>query len=543
MLSGTGSVHLDDAFLSHPEIAFLTARHEAAAAVMAIGSARVTNQLGVVVVTTGPGGINAAAGVLEAWVDAVAILVLSGQVENRHLARTRHFGVQGFDIVEVVSSFTKYAAVVREPATIRYHLEQAVARARAGRPGPVWLDIPADVQSALIELDALEGFAEKLMLEAPMPVAAESIDAALALLEHSSRPLLVLGQGVRQAGALRTFGQLARALDVPVIATRLAQDLLPYDLHGYHGQGGIRGRRHTASVMRRADLVLSFGASLAHGFVGEDFDAFAPDAQIVMVDIDPAELTKPGVQIDLPIQADVAEVLSQLLARIVRFQLPDYSAWTQECEALKHSHPTVLPHYEGNPINSYYFLERLEAHTDARHIFVSDAGSAYYITGQGLTFSAGQRELTSGAFATMGVALGLAIGASFTKPEAQVLVVTGDGSIELNIQELRTISQNRLAIKVFVINNGGYASIRASQDATCGGRYTDDQSVLDFARVAAAFDLPFHRLERYETLDREIAALLERAGPTLVEVVCDKHQEIVSPAAELAASADREPIR
>jgi acetolactate synthase-1/2/3 large subunit len=528
MLSGTGSIHMDDAFANHPELGYATARHEGAAVVMASGLAQITGGLGVVLATTGPGGINAITGVTEAWVDSVPLMVITGQAPRRHLASTRYFGIQGFNVVDAVGSFTKYAAVVMEPESIRYHLERAAHAARSGRPGPVWLDIPADIQAAMVDPGTLRGYEPG----APEPDElglALSFDEIVAMLRGAERPLLVLGGGVKQARALPAFRQLAERTGAPVVATRFAQDQLSYGLDWYFGLAGIRGRRHTGLIMRGADCVLGLGTSLAHGFIGEDFDGFGADTRIALVNLDPAELSKPGAPIDVPVRADVRVAIAELLERLAVTELPDYTPWMRHCRELKDRHPTVVPAYMSNPINSYHFVECLERQSSPRSVFVSDAGSSYYITGQALRFEDGRRQLTSGAYASMGIALPLAIGASFADPAAQVLVVTGDGSIELNIQELRTVSQYGLGIKVFVINNGGYASIRDSQDAMCGGRYTDDQDVLDFEKVAAAFDLRFHLLDRFETLDEEIRGILDQDGPALIEVVCDTAQEMLRP--------------
>ena len=534
MLSGTGSIHLDDAFAAHPEIRYACARHEAAAVVMAEGAAKLSGGLGVVVVTTGPGGINAIGGVSEAWVDAVPVLVISGQVPTRHIAPTRYFGVQGFGIVDAVRRFTKYAALVSDPASIRFHLERAIHEARSGRPGPVWLDVPADVQAAHVEPDALEPFVPDADDSPPDPPPA-ALDQIATMLRSARRPLVLFGQGVLQAGALPALRRLLDLTGAPAMASRQAHAVWPLSTPGYLGQAGIRGRRHAGIVMRRADLVLSLGCSLGSAVVGEDLDGFDPDATVVMVDVDEAELVKPGLPVDIPLRADVGAVLAGLVARLERHGAADVAAWTEECEELAAASPAVPPEWRSDPINSYHLVERLEAHTGPRHVFVSDAGSSYYVTGQALRFENGQRELTSGAYATMGVALPMAIGAAFADPDARVVVVTGDGSIELNIQELRTLSQHGLDVKVLVINNGGYASIRDSQDAMCGGRYTDDQSVLDFRKVADAFDLPFHLIEREAQLDAELSGVLDTRGPALVEVVCDTEQEMILPAFGTAA--------
>lgn len=543
MLSGTGSVHLDDAFATGGRFKYICARHEAAAVTMAQAEAKLTGRIGVAVVTTGPGGINAINGASEAWVDSVPVLILSGQVPTyNYVPRARSFGLQGFNIIDIVRHITKYAAVVTEPDSIRYHLQKAIHSATHGRPGPAWLDICLDVQSAAVNAESLATFDPP-----PIPRADAAGDAAaiLRLLQAARRPLIVAGQGVRQAGAVAELRRLADRLNVPVQTTRLALDLLPFSVPYHMGLGGVRGRPSAWRIAREADLVLSLGSSLAHGFVGEDFAAFAPEAKVVMVERDEDEIAKPGVALHRVVRQDVAAVVRELLARLPDYDLPSYAPWLARCQALKRSHPVVRACDRGNPINSYHFIERLDFHSRANDIFVSDAGSSYYIAGQALRFEHGQRELTSGAFATMGMTLPLAIGAAVSRPEARVLAITGDGSIETNIQELHTISQYGLPIKIFVINNGGYASIRDSQDEMCGGRYTDVEEILDFAKVAAAFALPYRLIERADDMDSLLEAVLAERGPVLVEVVCDRAQKMIRPQkeaveTETAAAAERD---
>lgn len=529
LLSGTGSVYLDDAFARHPEIRHTCARHEAAAAVMAAGHARLSGTLGVAVVTTGPGGINAIGGVAEAWVDGIPILVVSGQVERRFVRSSkRAFGVQGFDIMGCVGGMTRYAALVDDPESIRHHLEAAVFHATTGRAGPAWLDIPLDVQRAEIDVNRLAPFPRPDPVPPPVDLDAQVARVHSALAE-AKRPVIVLGQGVRMAGALAPFRTLSRQLDAPIVATRLALDLLPLDHPDHMGLGGIRGRRHTGAVLRGADLVLALGSSLAPAFVGDDFEAFSADARVLMVDNDPDEQRRGRARVDIGVPCDLAVFLPALSERLRALPFAPRPEWRDACRALAAAHPTVGPDLPLDPVNSYRFVAQLEAASGAEHVFVSDAGSAYYVTGQTLTFRRGQRELTSGTYATMGVALPLAVGAATCSPSPRVLVVTGDGSIELNIQELRTIAQYDLDVKIFVINNGGYASIRDSQDVLCGGRYTDATETLDFSRVAAAFGLPFHLLDCHAAIVERLPAILAPRGPALVEVVCDQHQEIFRP--------------
>lgn len=529
MLSGNGSIYLDDAFAFHPGMKYITARHEATAAVMAEASAKLTNHVGVVVTTTGPGGANAFSGVVEAWVDSVPLLVISGQVKRHQMASNlRSFGVQGFNITESVKNITKYAAVVTDPAQIRYHLEKAFYFAKEGRPGPVWLDIPWDVQASNIEKEALSGFVQPSSAVVPHGWQADA-DDALSIISQSERPLIIVGQGVRSANAIADFRLLIEQIGAPVVSSRLGQDILP-DLHPlYFNLAGIRGHRHTGLILRECDVVLSLGSSMSHAFIGESGEAFARETKIIMVDLDRAEVEKPCLNVYLPILHDVREVMQYMTDRMRTLQMHDYKEWVETCRNFKNCYPMIHEKDRTDPINSYCFLECLEKASDAHHIFVSDAGSSYYIAGQILRFDKGQREITSGAFASMGMTLPLSIGAAVTDRDSQVLAITGDGSIELNIQELSTIAQYALDIKIFVINNGGYASIRNTQDNVCDGRYTDQQPILNFEKIADAFQLPFFRLDQYETLDYLIPQILHQKGPALIEVICDSHQQMIFP--------------
>ena len=528
ILSGTNSIHLDDAFAHHKGIQYICARHEAAAAIMAEASAKLTGNIGVVIATTGPGGTNAIGGVVEAWVDSVPILVISGQVYKKQISEgVRSFGVQGFNIIENVQNITKYAVQVSDALQIRFHLEKAIHKATTGRPGPVWLDIPFDVQSEKISPDELEGYTPEHSI---VNSNRDKVSAVIDTLLDSNKPLIAFGQGIRNAGAIVEFKQMLEQLKIPSITARMGLDILPYSNQYFFGLGGMRGHRAPAVIIKECDLIIAMGTSFTHAFAGENYDQFNPSAKLIMVNIDSSEITKPGLNVDLALEMDLKEFIDMLINDSkVQSMDNNYSEWLKWCSELKKDLPTVLPSYAGNPINSYYFVECLNRHSKDNYIFVNDAGSANYVCSQGLKLREGQRELTSGAFYSMGVALPLAIGASVTEPEAQVIAITGDGSIELNIQELLTMSHNNLNIKLFVINNGGYASIRKSQDDMVGGRYTDDEEVLNFSKVSDAFELPYHILVNYHELDEKIPEILDAYGPALIEVVCDKNQKIIAP--------------
>jgi len=544
MLAGGGSIYLDDGIACHKHLKPVFVRNEATAPMMAEAYARLTQNLGVVYVTTGPGGANAVTGVVEAWVDSAPVLVVSGQVQTSqtthkaNIKNFRTFGTQELNIVKIVDSITKYAAMVDDPNSIRYHLEKAVYYAKSGRPGPVWLDIPLDVQAATVNEAELRGYEPKQQAVNKKGDVGVHVEDILRLLRSAKRPLIVAGQGIRISKALVEFRKLVEHLGVPVICSRLGQDILPFSFSNYFGHGGTQGSRFSGLIMKESDLVLSLGSRLAVPFVGADLDAFSEKAKVVMVDIDEAELRKPSVPIYLPINADVKAIIDGLLRRLVgNVSLPDYADWLRLCQDYKAKYPLITTDQEKNPIDLYYFVSRLDAMSGANDIFVNDAGSSYYVSGQALKFEKGQREITSGAFASMGLAIPLAIGCSRAMRDARVLAVTGDGSLELNIQELKTMSSYHANVKLFVINNGGYVSIRNTQSALCGGRYigsdqvADDQ-ILDFQKVAAAFDLPYFVIQKYEEVDDNLSEILSQEGPAFVEVVCDNYQKIIKPLRE-----------
>ena len=527
MLSGTGSVHLDDAFAFQKDINHICARHEAAAVYMAEAAAKLTGKIGVVIATTGPGGTNAISGIVEAWVDSAPVLVISGQVNTAQISKgVRSFGVQGFNIIENVQNITKYAVQITDPYSIKFHLEKAIHEATSGRPGPVWLDIPFDIQAQKINQDELEGFNIDYK---PKVSIDKKINEVISLIKSSVKPLIIFGQGVRSSGAIEEFESFLENYQIPAICSRMSFDILPYENPFYFGMGGMRGHKAPSILMKEADTIVILGSSFTHAYAGDSYDCYNQDAKLVMVNLDNSEATKPGLKIDISLNVDVKEFL--YTANILHNKNDvHYPTWLSRCRYLHENLPSVDDSMAKNPINSYYFVECLNKVSEENHIFINDAGSSNYICSQALKLKKGQRELTSGAFYSMGIALPLAIGASATELDSQVIAITGDGSIELNIQELRTLSQNNLNVKLFIINNGGYASIRKSQDEIVGGgRYTDDEEVLNFENVAKAFELDFEILDNYQSLEIDLKKILSKKGPALIEVVCDSKQEIIEP--------------
>lgn len=543
LLTGFGAMYLNDGIASQPSIKYYTARNEAASPMMAEAYARLRQSLGAVCLTSGPGATNALPGLAEAYVDGAPIIILSGQSPVKQTSRfinsltnhaVRSFGIAEIDIVKIVDgSLTKYAMMITDPKTIRYHLEKAVYMATSGRPGPVWLDIPMDVQCAEINPDSLKRFS-------PPPIVKprdldKNIDLVFDMLQKSKRPLIVAGYGIRQGNAVNKFKEFLNLLNVPVVLSRGGIDLLPFSNPNNMGLAGIKGSRYCRKIMQSADLIISLGSRLAVPFIGSNQDYFSKDTPSVVVDIESAELNKHGIRIDLPINVDVGMVINALITRLLyRSNRFHFAPWLSYCQKLKESYPMVTDDMKRDPIDLYYFMSRVDAISDSKNIMVTDAGSNYYVGGQVYKFEHGQRELTSNTFAAMGLTIPLAIGASVARKNAQILAVTGDGSLELNIQELKTISYYKMNIKLFVINNGGYVSMRNWQDGFFEGRRigSDDDTgaePLNLSKIADAFGLKYAVITKHNQIDDQLREIVSRDGPLFVEVVCDSNQKIIEP--------------
>jgi acetolactate synthase I/II/III large subunit len=546
VLTGNGSMHMNDAIVKEPRLKYVCARNEAAAPVMASAYSRVSNRLGVVSVTSGPGATNAVAGLAEAWVDSSPVIIISGQSPTNELPAAgvkpvRTFGTAGVDIISVVKPITKYAATVFDPTRVRAELERAVFEATSGRPGPVWLDVPMDIQSAEIDPSKLEGFSEPLNKSDEFSLESQ-INELSALIQTAERPLVIAGQGVRQAAAVDDLLTFLNQTEIPFGLTRLGQDLIPRSHPNNLGHLGRRGAASSRAILGEADLILAVGARLATQLAGQNLSHFSPSAKVVMVDIDEAELEKFGTRLSISINADAKLFLATANRRNILMNKELTADWLGWCQATKMN--SVVPQASDNrsPMDLYYFMNALDRISGSEHILITDAGSNYYVGGQVYNFEDNQREVTSGTFAAMGTGVPLGIGAAIGAPEKQVLAVTGDGSVELNIQELKTISYYQLNIKLFVINNGGYASMRNWQDTFFDGRRigSDDETGaegLNLEAVARAFDLNYVRLESPESLEADLRVLIEQSGPMFVEVICNPNQRILQPFEETEESS------
>ena len=548
MVTGGGAMHLNDAFGRAKGLTVVCLHHEQACAMAAEGYARLGGKPAVLNVTTGPGGINALNGVFGAYTDSVPMVVVSGQVRRETIAGNvsaglRQLGDQEVDIVRMVGGITKSAVTVQDPARIRYEIEKALHLAVTGRPGPTWVDVPIDIQGMSIDVDALIGFdpyeaGACLALEseaAPLTGGAlrQAARTVLERLAASKRPCVLPGTGVRTAGVADRFLAVARALGAPVATAFNAHDLMADDNPLYVGRAGTVGDRAGNFAVQNADFLLVLGCRLNIRQISYNWDSFARSAFQAMVDIDKAEMAKPTLRIDLPIHADLGAFFDALEAELPAFRpgraAADYLAW---CQARRARYPVVLPEYWRSPapVNPYCFAHTLFEALDENDIVVTGDGTACVVTFQAAVIKQGQRLFSNSGSASMGYDVPAAIGAWFAAPGARRIVcLAGDGSVMMNLQELQTIVGARLPVKLFILNNDGYHSIRQTQqnyfpDNVVGCGPESGVTFPDFLKLGAAFGFPVSRIAAHEGMGAAITAMLDADGPALCEVILDKAQ-------------------
>ena len=538
MVTGGGAMHLNDALGNHPSLTTIFCHHEQACAMAAEAYYRVTGRMAAVNVTTGPGAINALNGAFGAYVDSMAMVVVSGQVKRETLARStglplRQLGDQEADVIQMVHGITKYSALVDDPTDIGYHLDRAIHLAASGRPGPVWLDIPIDVQSAMVSPESLRKYDPAEDHRPPRTQNLQSaVNGVIAELRAAKRPVIYAGTGIRLSSQYARFLDLARRLRVPVVTAWNSNDLLPDDHPAYAGRPGSLGNRAGNFTVQNADLVLILGCRLNIRLVSYNWKSFAPKARRIMVDIDAAELDKPTLAIDQKVQADLASFLPAFDAMTEGWQ-PAHEGWLAWCRTRLARYPVVLPEYwnKPEPVNPYCFVQRLFEQLREGDVVVCGDGTACVTTFQAAAVRANQRIFHNSGCASMGYDLPAAIGTAIARPDLdRVICLAGDGSIMMNLQELQTIVGLNLPIKVFVLNNAGYHSIRQTQSSFFKGRIvgcgTDSGlSFPDFAKVATAFGLPFVRCQRHDELQNAIGRTLAHDGYAMCEIAIDLEQQ------------------
>ena len=536
MVTGGGAMHLNHSLGTHKDLECIFNHHEQACAMGAEAYYRLSNRLALVNVTSGPGGTNTITGVYGAFVDSIGILVISGQVKFETTVRStglplRQYGDQELDIEELVRPVTKYCVMVTEPGLIRYHLEKALYLAISGRPGPVWLDIPLNVQAAQIDPDTLIGF-DPAELTEPWK-STDLVGASKAILEkisNAKRPVILAGGGVRLSGEHEAFIQLVDKLGIPVVTGWNAHDAIWNAHPNYIGRPGTIGDRAGNFAVQNADLLLILGSRLNIRQVSYNWKTFAREAYKIWIDIDENELKKPTVLADMPVLASLSDLLPVLLDQAYLGATKEHQEWLTWNKKRQQRYPVVLPEYWHNDrVNPYCFMQALFQQLPEGQNIVAANGSACVISFQAAELKPKQRLWTNSGCASMGYDLPAAIGACIASGKEPTVCLAGDGSIMMNLQELQTMVGLQLPIKLFILNNSGYVSIFQTQrnffnGDEVGAGPKSGVSLPNFERLSAGFDIPFVKCSNHQEMAHKIAEVMAITGPVICEVIIDEEQ-------------------
>lgn len=527
MLTGGGCMHLVDSLGRTPGIEYICPLHEQACAYAAEAYAEVTGGLAVVLVTTGPGGTNAISGVAAAWLESASVLIISGQAKRADLigdTGVRSMGQQEVAIIPVVTPITKYAVTVMEPESIRFHMEKAVHLATHGRRGPVWIDLPLDVQATVIDETSLAGYSPEPPASAPDLV--HQVARTIELINQAERPVLFLGNGARGAYARGAVERLIHLLGIPVLLTWKAADMLPDDYPLYAGRPGAIGQRAANFTQQNADCLLILGARLDMPSIAFSHENFARAATKVLVDIDAPEIGKMKAKLDVPVCADAVDFVDEFLRQGASLRTRDRSSWVRRVRDWNARYPVVLPEYWDlpNAVNTYVLMDVLSDEADSQDLLVpGSSGPCSDIFMQAFRVKPGQRIANAPGLGAMGTGLPGTIGGCLAGGRRRTICVNGDGGFQLNIQELETVHRLNLPIKFFVLCNGGYASIMAMQRNHFQGRLVGSEPGSHFTlpnvlRVAEAYGLATAHISSHRNLRESVRAVFAHDGPIICAV-------------------------
>ncbi|WP_462267223.1 thiamine pyrophosphate-binding protein [Mucilaginibacter sp.] len=540
LVTGGGAMHLNDAIGRNHNIKYVCCHHEQAASIAAEAYSRVSGKLGVINVTTGPGGINALNGVFGAWTDSVPMLVVSGQVKrettlqmNGLIGTLRQLGDQEADIISMVKGITKYSVFVDDPKSIRYHVEKAIYLALNGRPGPCWLDIPIDVQATRIDPDTLEGYSPEEEPAIDVTVMQAQIKELIEKIQQAERPVVYAGHGIHLSQTYEPFFKFIDKLQIPVVTAWNSNDLLPDEHPLYAGRPGIIGNRAGNFSVQNSDLVIVLGSRLNIRLVSYNWENFARNAYKVGVDVDINELNKPTCKFDLKIQADLRTFFPEFLKAAAGITFNSKADWLAWCKVRVEKYPVCLPEYweQTEDVNPYCFVDELSNHLHENEVVACADGTACVSTFQGIKVKSGQRVFHNSGCASMGYDLPAAIGAYFANEDAgRIVCIAGDGSIMMNLQELQTISGNHLPIQIYILNNKGYHSIRQTQhnffrDNIIGCGIESGLNFPNFEKIAYAFDLPYFSIKNHEELKGKLKDITATKGAFICEVMLNLDQQ------------------
>lgn len=537
-VSGGGAMYLNDALALNRKLKYINNFHEQASVMAADTYSRVSGNLGVALVTSGPGGTNAVTGVLSAWQDSIPLLVISGQskrketVYNSKLKGLRQFGFLEANIIPIIESITKFCAFVDEPTKIRFCLEKALYLAKSGRPGPVWLDIPLDVQGSEIDSGKLIGFKPPKATSNQSQIK-NQVDKVIRMLQKSKKPVIIAGNGIRHAGAQEDFLKLLSKLKVPAVTSIMGVDVIVDNHPSFVGRVGARGERSANFAVNNSDLIISVGARLGVAVIGYEYEKFAPNARKIIVDIDEVEHKKPTIKTDLVINLD-AKVFIKELDRALTIKLEFKNGWLSKLKALRKKYPVYQKDYEKlkGRMNVYHVILKITESLKGDDVVVTDAGTPYYVARQVIKIKKGQRLLMPGATGVMGFNLPGAMGAAIGRGNRRVICITGDGSLQFNISELQTISHYKIPVKIFLLNNSGYMSIRNTQSRFFNGRLMGESPSTDVtfptvSEIARAYRIKYIKASNNRQLKFAISKSLKFKGPVICELMCLPNQELI----------------
>ncbi len=541
MLPGGGAMHLDDS-VGKSGIDYVCTLHEQAAAVAAEAYAQHTNEIGVCLTTSGPGATNAITGVTAGWIDSTPMFILSGQAKRSDLigdSGVRQTGSQEVQIIEMVKPITKYAVQVMESEEIRYHMERAYYEATSGRPGPVWLSIPLDVQATMIDPETQKGFEPETQNVSGL---SEAVKKTLELLKGADRPVILAGNGIKLAGATQDFYRLLDILPVPVLTTWKTIDMLGEEDELYAGHPGGMGDRGANLILQSADLLICVGSRLDTSLTAFNEPHFGMSAKKIIVDIDPNELNRMKLeQVEVKLACDAGEFIRELSrAAGENAELQErngvWKIWNRQGHELRGKYPVVTEEHKNvqGVVSAYYFIDLLCKYTTAEDVIVPESsGAAGEITYQAFKPKRGQKMKNAAGLGSMGFGLPYAIGACLANGGRRTILINGDGAFQMNIQELETLARLKLPVKIFIWNNQGYASIRSMQNNIFGGFQvasgeSSGLTLPDTVRVAEAYGLRTFRISDNRQLEEQIERILNAEGPILCELLISP-DETVSP--------------
>jgi acetolactate synthase I/II/III large subunit len=536
MVSGGQAMFLGDALCRNKKFNTVCTHHEQSAGMAAEAYGRITGKPAVALIATGPGSMNIINGVAGAWTDSSPMIVISGQsvlatVKYQNETKIRQYGIQGITVKHIVEGITKYFVTVDYPDKIEYYMEKAYQIATTGRPGPVWIEVPLDVQKMIVSSGSLQQY-EKNESVAEMFPLEKQVSNVLKELSTAKRPVLLVGQGVRMAGAVEEFRQFLTKVKTPVLTARLGIDLIESDNELYVGRPGIYGERAANFAVQNADLIISVGCRLASALVGHNISDFGRNAKKIVVDIDPKELDKPGLEIDLKINNDAKLFFREFLKQLDHFDIPDFQNWVQVANKWKKNYPVVLDSYKKEePVNSYYFTKVLSDIATKDDMILVDTGSCFHVACQTWKIKKNQRFLTTGGLSSMGYWVA-GLGACLANNEKRTIVITGDGSFQMNIQELATVKHYNLPMKIFIFNNNGYLLIRHAQKNFLEGRLFGEGPETgvwcpDSLKIAESYGIKGIRIESSDEVRDKIKEVMDYDGPVICDVKTPEWQLII----------------